>query len=669
MDFSYNHDLTVRNREAFIYKGRIAENSVRSEILESWQRSKAAKIDPRMAALPLPIPEEVATQAVTEDWIYQRDLAHDNVFDFYKLISSTQSAYFITDDNLTIVIQRGNEALLRQLNAINLCIGCNLYESNIGTNAGSLAKSTGKQSFVIGAEHYIDALQDYFSTAFCNYDDKGNFLCIGLLVCKLDNFTPFQFEILKYYSISAVSQVNLKLRELELGITNELLSLSVDQRNKGLILVDERGIILRTNQWLVNAFALDERSMHRKSLDQVFPELLKVFQQTLATGKPSQLQEIEITSQGSMHKAFFADSLPIYKDDRIVGIAISIEDSRSVHKMINQVTHSSAYFTFADLIGSSSAFTAAKSISEDAAQSISNVLITGESGTGKELFAQSIHNASKRRKGPFVSINCAAIPRELIASELFGYVEGAFTGARKSGAPGKFELADKGTIFLDEIGEMPLEMQSVLLRVLEERMITRVGGSKPIPVDVKVITATNKNLLESIKAKEFRLDLYYRLNVIKIDIPPLRQRPEDIPLLVEHFVAQFNVILHKNIANVTPEVMELLQNYPWPGNVRELRNVIERSMNICRTNELVIENIPKEIMSKNFSSLVSDNAPSEVYKDKILQEFTEKVNEKNKILELMNRYAGNKSRVAKDLGISRTTLYRKLDEMESSLKP
>jgi len=655
----------VRSRESFIYEGRVVENSVRPEIFESWQRSKAAKINPRMSLLPSPIPEEIATRAVTEDWIYQRDLAHDIVFDFYKFVSSTQSAYFITDYHLTIVIQRGNEAFLKQLNTMNICIGCNLNETNIGTNAAALAKFTGKQSFVIGAEHYIDALQNFFSTAIPNYDDRGNFMNISLLISKLDNFTPFQFEILKYYSISVLSQVNLKLRELELDITNELLSLSVDQQNKGLILVDERGIILRLNQWLINTLALDEKGLHRKPLAEAFPELLQLFNQTLATGKPTQLQEIQMNSQHTMHKAFFTECLPIYKDERIVGIAISIEDSRSVHKMINRVTHSSAYFTFKDLIGTSLAFTAAKSMAEDAAQSASNVLITGESGTGKELFAQSIHNASKRRKGPFVSINCAAIPRELIASELFGYVEGAFTGARKSGAPGKFELADKGTIFLDEIGEMPLEMQSVLLRVLEEKMVTRVGGSKPIPVDVKVISATNKNLLESIKAKEFRLDLYYRLNVIKIDIPALRQRPEDIPLLVEHFIRHFNAVLYKNVTKVTPEVMDLFKKYPWPGNVRELRNVIERSMNTCRTSELTIGNVPKEIMDIRGSSLISEDTSTEFYEDRIRQEFTEKINEKNRILELMNRYAGNKSRVAKELGISRTTLYRKLEEIES----
>ena len=212
-----------------------------------------------------------------------------------------------------------------------------------------------------------------------------------------------------------------------------------------------------------------------------------------------------------------------------------------------------------------------------AARSSSNVLIEGESGTGKELFAQAIHNASKRSAGPFVAVNCGAIPRELIASELFGYSEGAFTGAKKGGNPGKFELADGGTLFLDEIGDMPLEQQVALLRVIQEKSVSRIGSNQVIPVDVRIICATNKNLLELMQTGRFRQDLYYRLNVINLRILPLRERKEDIPVLFQHFLQQMN---QEGNQLSQQDVIEHLLSYDWPGNVRELQNVVERFVHL-----------------------------------------------------------------------------------------
>ncbi|MEL1136081.1 sigma 54-interacting transcriptional regulator [Desulfitobacterium sp. THU1] len=667
MNTFYNHSILLRNRESFIYEGHVAGEAVRREIIESWQRSKQSNVNPRMSLLPIPMPKEIATQAVTDDWIYQRDLNHENVFSYYNLLSTTKSVIFYTDKNLTIVIQRGNAELLALLNSIHIGIGTNLNENAVGTNAVALANLTLQQSVVIGAEHYIDAFQEFACTSLPNFDEFGDIMSFSLLITKLDALQPLEFEVFKYFAISGQSYTSLKLRELELNMINELLRLSFDQQDKGLILLDERGTILRINECLIQTFHLEEKSLHRKHLAQIFPELVPLFNKSHHTGISIQFEEIQIQNRDGLTKTFFVDILPISKNGQQTGIAIGLTDSRRIHKVVNTLSRSHAYFTFKDLIGSSSAFTAAKSMAEDAAQSASNVLIIGESGTGKELFAQSIHNASSRHRGPFISINCAAIPRELIASDLFGYVEGAFTGARKNGAPGKFELAHKGTLFLDEIGEMPLEMQSVLLKVLEDKIVTRVGGSKPIPIDVKVISATNRNLSESIKTKEFRLDLYYRLNVIKIDIPPLRDRQEDIPLLIQHFISQFNSILHKNISNLTPEAMDLLMYYSWPGNVRELRNIIERSMNICRSSQLTINHLPKEVVDIGFSTFTQQpNAAG--LKHKIVHELAEKINEKNQIMNLMKKYSGNKSRVAEELGISRTTLYRKLETINPSPK-
>ena len=221
---------------------------------------------------------------------------------------------------------------------------------------------------------------------------------------------------------------------------------------------------------------------------------------------------------------------------KVLGTVIILQPMKQYKKLIERVSGAHATITFADIIGRCDEFKHALMSAEIASKSNSNVLLQGESGVGKDMFAQAIHNASSRAREPFFAINCAALPRELISSELFGYEEGAFTGARKGGNPGKFELADQGTIFLDEIGEMPLDLQGSLLRLLEEGTVVRLGGREVIPVNVRIIAASNKNLLEEVKKGNFRLDLYYRLEVINIKIPPLRERVEDIPELVHHFI-------------------------------------------------------------------------------------------------------------------------------------
>src|SRR5678815_1013301 len=246
------------------------------------------------------------------------------------------------------------------------------------------------------------------------------------------------------------------------------------------------------------------------------------------------------------------------------------------------------------LVGQSPAINQISGVVEKVANTPATVLITGESGTGKELIARALHENSARSAGPFIKINCAAIPKTLMESELFGYEKGAFTGA-VGAKPGRFELAHGGTLFLDEIGEIPVEMQVKLLRVLQESEFERVGGIKTIKVDVRLVTATNRDLLQDIAAGSFREDLYYRLNVVPIHIPPLRERREDIPLLVEHFLAKFNDRLKKQIGSVADEAIARMVSYHWPGNIRELENLMERTMLFCERPEIQVSDLPPEI--------------------------------------------------------------------------
>ncbi|MGQ9531894.1 MAG: sigma-54 interaction domain-containing protein [Desulfotomaculales bacterium] len=331
------------------------------------------------------------------------------------------------------------------------------------------------------------------------------------------------------------------------------------------------------------------------------------------------------------------------------GVVVILKETGRVKRVVQRMAGARAYYTFEQIVGRNARFRQTVELARMAAESPSNILLVGESGTGKELFAQAIHNASVRRSGPFVALNCAAVPRELIASELFGYAEGAFTGARKGGNPGKFELADGGTIFLDEIGEMPPELQAVLLRVLEERSVVRVGGNEVIPVDVRVIAATNTDLRAAVERGTFRKDLFYRLNVITIEMIPLRERKDDLPLLCRAFLSRANARLGKNLQGFDPAVERLFAEYAWPGNVRELSNVIEYAANLSRGPTITVEDLPVQFRRGD------GEGPREAGLAGSLVDF-----ERSLISATLARHAGNKTRAARDLGIARSTLYRKL---------
>ena len=332
-----------------------------------------------------------------------------------------------------------------------------------------------------------------------------------------------------------------------------------------------------------------------------------------------------------------------------------LQDFQRINKLVNKITGARAKIHFNDIIGKDERFLAALRLARAAAASDCNVLLLGESGTGKDMFAQAIHNASIRAKGPFIAINCGAIPKELIASELFGYEEGAFTGAKKGGSPGKFELADQGTIFLDEIGEMPIDAQATLLRALEDQMIMRVGGKEYLPVNVRVIASTNRDLVQEVKKNNFRQDLYYRLSTMVISLPPLRERKSDIQELVLHFIQRAAQRVEKNIEGIDPEALNILLSYPWPGNIRELQNAIEHAAILATQPQITKELLPMEVLTYS-SPDVFYIAFEEEKNNSSIREI-----EKRAICDYLSKY-GNKKDVARYLGISRSTLYRKLKE-------
>jgi len=312
-------------------------------------------------------------------------------------------------------------------------------------------------------------------------------------------------------------------------------------------------------------------------------------------------------------------------------------------------------YSFNQILGKSKPMQAIFELVRRITPSPSSVLITGESGTGKELVARAVHYNSPRAQGPFIPVNCAAIPENLLESEMFGHMKGAFTDA-KADRKGLFEEAQGGTLFLDEISELPISLQAKLLRVLQEKEIRRVGGTRSLPVDARVIAATNLDLAGEVKAKRFREDLYYRMNVIEVHMPALRERPEDIPLLVMHFIKKYAEPMKKPVAGLTEGALALLMDYAWPGNVRELENVIERGVTLMRGEKIGSEDLPQAVRGDSGDRHMIEEAAE---KTRTLAEV-----ERAYILRVMEKTAGNKYQAAQMLGIDRKTLYRKLDEIE-----
>src|SRR6056297_1138238 len=363
--------------------------------------------------------------------------------------------------------------------------------------------------------------------------------------------------------------------------------------------------------------------------------------------------EIKRPVIGASNYVFGASAVRIPVSEEF-GIGFNNEDSiKKSQNLLNEIKKNrTAKYDFDDIIGNSHYVNKTKKIAKLAAKSMSNVLIVGESGTGKELYAQAIHNNSNRKDKPFIAVNCASIPSNLLESSFFGYEKGSFTGASREGKSGFFEQANGGSIFLDEISEMEYDLQSKLLRVLQEREVKRIGSKQSIPLDVRIISATNKNLSKMVDLKEFRLDLYYRLNVIDINLPSLKAIKEDIPIIADYYVKKMCRSFGKFIEGITEEALILLKEYDWPGNVRELVNVIEKAFNIAtNTNFIGVEHLPERFKNKN-------NDCS--FNGKSLDEMTKNY-EKKIIIETLKLCNQSKVDTAKKLGISTTTLWRKLN--------
>ncbi|MFZ5826570.1 MAG: sigma-54-dependent Fis family transcriptional regulator [Bacillota bacterium] len=430
---------------------------------------------------------------------------------------------------------------------------------------------------------------------------------------------------------------------------------------EGILALDTHGTILQANQAAARLLQLPPNGFAGRPIIDIFPGLNEELLKTTET------TEFETFVGTRREKTYWLGRVsPIAGEGVLQGYVLTFRGMEEIPRMVATYMRERP-FTFDDILGTSSLLTEAKRVASSIARGDATVLIQGESGTGKELFARAIHYESPRRKGSFVAVNCAAIPEAILESELFGYEEGAFTGAKRGGKPGKFELAQDGTLFLDEIGDMPLHLQVKLLRALEERQVDRLGGRKPVPVNIRVVAATNKDLRQMAMAGQFRLDLYYRLAVIPISIPPLREHKEDIPEYVTHHIRKYAADLGKAVEGVEPQAMEAIMRYDWPGNIRELANALEYAVNLVRGPMINLDCLPRQVTMSESGALSAGSdrpvggiaAPLPRYRSK-RQAITREV------LETALREFGDSTRakeaIAEHLGMSRASLYRKLKE-------
>ena len=581
------------------------------------------------------------------------DLARAQIDTLYGLLKGTGFCMALADSEGYVLYVVGDAELVEHFKRRRCLPGYRWLERDVGTCAIGLALEEKVPVFLPGdAMFSMDARRLSNAGAPVFAPDGGVVLGAISLSGESAMMHVHTLGLVRQAAETVTSQLRERERMRDLATTNQYLRALIESDSRGIVTVDSHGRIVQTNRSARRLFSLPVSPAGRDFED--FTGGRSGVLEHLATGKSFKAREILARHSGMTH---FASFDPIcMSNGEVVGGLLTVQEKKEVMGMAVEVTGSHAHFTFDSILGSSACLGQALRHARIAAASTAPVLLCGETGTGKELFAQAIHNGGERRNRPFVAINCGAIPKELLESELFGYEEGAFTGARKGGRPGKFELADSGTLFLDEIGDMPFDMQVKLLRVLQTGEIQRVGGLRTVPVDLRVISATNKDLRQAIEQQKFRADLYYRISTLNILVPPLRERPEDILPLAEYFIQRHRLRLNKPTAVLPPDTAAMLTAHAWPGNVRQLESAVERAMRLAEGGDLLAEHFGIAGLERTRQAAPSE--PSGGPGQGTLEDL-----EQRAVAEALARHNSNIRAASRALGVSRPTLYRKLKKM------
>ena len=630
-------------REMF-HSGEISYSPfIRPSIMRSWQRAYAAGVD--VDSEPMSILDNAVFQKILSENDFLVKVASRIMDELLENIFPSECCIILTDTEGVFLHTLGSGAGFGSGTACALRGLCS-REDEDGTTAMSLCLQEKTAVCVFGCEHY-NLRFDCWSCAAAPIFGKNGTLVGGLtLAVERDKFHHHTLGLVIAAAKAITEQMRLRRLLQELQAMTDLLGEAV--------LVFDAGGALR----LINRYAKRLFHVRKDVLGQPLSAIATVTEGTELPAFGEKVSDRECSLQlrdgTTLHCLFSASPMPEG------GLCVTLSSSQRMHRLAGRITGGKAIYDFADIKGSSAAMAQSLRLAKVASGNAMTTLILGESGVGKELFAQAIHNGGPRRNQPFIVVNCGAIPRDLVQSELFGYEAGAFTGAKRQGTPGKFELADGGTIFLDEIGDMPLSAQISLLRVLQEGEVTRVGGKQPTRVDVRVVAATHRDLNAAVSSGAFRRDLYYRLNVLRIQVPPLRSRREDIAELAIFFLEKIAKALHKPLSGFTPAALETLRAYDWPGNVRELENLLERTAVVAAGPRIDADDLPQECTASGaaqgshsvcFAPVATDAAPPS-------QEILCKA--PADLVEALRQAGGNVRVAARTLGVSRVTLYARI---------
>ena len=632
--------------ENLISKGILPGKEVRPEVSRSWLKCREIGLDPFSKNSP-PTLSKAKLLSLLKSNKALIEISKP-VMDMIEIsVKGTGFIITLTEKKGYVLVVRGDSDIMEMAKENYYLPGCLRTIEHAGTNAIGLCLIERKPIQLTGAEHYKVQHHNWTCSSAPIYDGRKQL--IGAITLSGRSSSRHKHTLALVTEAADTIQSQLRERDLieEKNRLNLMLTSIFNSISDGVISVDNCLNITNLNSSAAKMLDMDAKSVIGRQLDKVVHPDDPLIRALKARKYLTGIEASFISPNGQKNYMCRVDPIRNTSGE-VLGTIITMVEKRHMIDIAKKLGGNYSKYEFKDIKGTSPAFKRQIELAKIAARTNSKILIIGESGTGKELFAQAIHSYSNRRKEPFVAISCAAIPRDLIESELFGYQGGAFTGARREGMVGKFELAHKGTLFLDEISGLPLELQSKLLRVLQQNEIMRLGDTRCIPVNVRIIAASNTDLLTEVETSNFREDLYYRLNVVEIVIPPLRERIEDIELLADHILTRQCQEMGIGKPRISDEVLEIMKKYHWPGNVRELENCLERMVlfsqgNTVRTFHLPLRPRKKETRLEN-------------------EVLTFRQGYKGMIEEALEQCGGNVSMTARKLKIARSTLYRKIKE-------
>ncbi|AND08212.1 sigma-54-dependent Fis family transcriptional regulator [Bacillus thuringiensis] len=600
----------------FIDEGVFDSNRINERISESWHRCRQANVNPYMNKGQKILSSNVFQEQKKKSEIFL-DIALPQIQNMRKTIDELQMMALLIDPGGYVLSLSGNKQTLKRAKHINFIEGVKWTEAAVGTNAIGTALEIEEAIMISGTEHYSVASHSWSCAAAPIHNDDGKLIGVLDFSCPIEFSHPYMLGMVTSIAHAIERECSIRVHQNELHLIHRFLD--VIDSDEQVVICNHRDVIVsasksvreRINNW--SRMKLEELMHH---------------------GLETKLE------------------IPVYSNERMIGKCMYLKKNKQIN------TYSAFAFikgiTFSGVTGTSKAFQHTLEEIKLVSPTDASVYVCGETGVGKEYVARAIHENSPRKDGPFIAVNCGSLPKELMESELFGYVEGAFTGARRQGYKGKFEQAHGGTLFLDEIGEVPPEMQVALLRVLQERTITPIGSSKEVPVNIRIITATHKDLLRLVEEGKFRQDLYYRLHVYPLYVPSLIERKEDISYFIQHFCERknWNVVFPKSICN------QFLQ-HTWPGNIRELVNVLER---------IYILSQGREICEKQVAFLLQTMMGNQQQLELQVENktehplnFREKI-QRDSMIEVLQKTNGNVSLAAKLLDVPRSTFYKRMQK-------